>query len=92
MSEDSTDHAETVCKIRWHIEEFHREIKQNTGLEACECRIRRSPRNHIACCMLVWIRLKTLAKKLNKTIYQIKLGLLDNYMVQELKQPHITFA
>ena len=27
-----------VCKIRWKIEEFHREIKQLTGIESCQCR------------------------------------------------------
>lgn len=50
-----------ACKIRWKIEEFHREIKQLTGIESCQCRKARLQKNHIACAMLVWIRLKHLA-------------------------------
>jgi len=57
------DVAQQVCKIRWKIEEFHREIKQLTGIESCQCRKARLQRNHIACAMLVWLRLKKLAIK-----------------------------
>ena len=42
------DVAQQVCKIRWKIEEFHREIKQLTGIESCQCRKARLQRNHIA--------------------------------------------
>ena len=35
--------------MRWKIEEFHRELKQLTGVEACQCRQARIQRNHIAC-------------------------------------------
>ena len=27
-----------VCGLRWKIEQFHRETKQVTGLEGCQCR------------------------------------------------------
>jgi len=33
LSEDSTDVVQQVCGIRWKIE-FHRELKQLTGVEA----------------------------------------------------------
>ncbi|ACC80722.1 conserved hypothetical protein [Nostoc punctiforme PCC 73102] len=33
LSQSSTDVVQEVCKIRWNIEEFHREIKQLTGIE-----------------------------------------------------------
>ncbi|MBD2416031.1 transposase [Nostoc calcicola FACHB-389] len=61
LSQSSTDVVQEVCKIRWKIEEFHREIKQLTGIESCQCRKARLQRNHIACAMLVWARLKNLA-------------------------------
>lgn len=92
ISDDSSDHADKICKIRWHIEEFHRELKQNTGLEACQCRKRRSQRNHIACSMLVWLRLKSIAKQTKTTIYQLKQSLLDNYLRHELVSPILKFA
>lgn len=56
--QDSTDIVQQVCNVRWKIEEFHRELKQLTGIESCQCRKARIQRNHIACAMLVWLRLK----------------------------------
>jgi hypothetical protein len=78
-----------VCKIRWKIEEFHRELKQLTGIESCQCRKARIQRNHIACAILVWLRLKDIAYKTGQTIYQIKYGLLSDYLIQQLKRPNI---
>ncbi len=89
LSQSSTDVVQEVCKIRWKIEEFHREIKQLTGIESCQCRKARLQRNHIACAMLVWVRLKNLAYTTGQTIYQIKHNLLSNYLIQQLKRPSI---
>jgi predicted secreted Zn-dependent protease len=68
LSQDSTHEAQHVSSIRWKIEEFHRELKQLTGIEACQCRKARIQRNHIACALLVWFRLKTLAYQTNRTV------------------------
>ncbi|NEP79485.1 MAG: hypothetical protein F6K39_15700, partial [Okeania sp. SIO3B3] len=73
------------------IEEFHREIKQLTGLEECQCRRARIQKNHIACAMLVWNYLKIQGRKIGKTIYQIKNKLLSNYLINEIKYPAIKF-
>ncbi|MEH2002682.1 MAG: transposase [Nostoc sp.] len=89
LSQSSTDVVQEVCKIRWKIEEFHREIKQLTGIESCQCRKARLQRNHIACAMLVWLRLKNLAYTTGQTVYQIKHHLLSNYLIQQLKRPSI---
>ncbi len=89
LSPRSTDVVQEVCKIRWKIEEFHREIKQLTGIESCQCRKARLQRNHIPCAMLVWIRLKNLAYTTGQTVYQIKHNLLSNYLIQQLKRPSI---
>jgi len=53
LTQDSTDAAQQESGIRWKIEEFHRELKQLTGIEACQCRKARIQRNHIACALLV---------------------------------------
>lgn len=87
LTQDSTDAVQQVCDIRWKIEEFHRELKQLTGVESCQCRKARIQRNHINCAMLVWSRLKQLAYSTGQTIYQIKHGLLSNYLIQQLKRP-----
>lgn len=63
----------------------HQEIKQLTGIESCQCRKGRIQRNHIACAILVWLRLKNLAYKSDQKIYQIKHGLLSNYLIQHRK-------
>ena len=92
LSQSSTDVVQQVCKIRWKIEEFHREIKQLTGIESCQCRKARLQRNHIACAMLVWVRLKSLAYKIGQTIYKIKHNLLSNYLIEQLKRPKVAMS
>ena len=49
--------AQTVqdpYSMRCVIENMHREIKQLTGIEKCQCRKQRIQRNHIACFFLFW--------------------------------------
>jgi hypothetical protein len=46
INQDDTDDVQQECIIRWKIEEFHRELKQLTGIEACQCRKARIQRNH----------------------------------------------
>lgn len=87
LTQNSTEATQQACGFRWKIEQLHREGKQVTGLEACQCRKARIQRNHIGCAFLVWIRLNALAKQAGQTIYQLKHGLLDDYLCQQLKQP-----
>lgn len=89
LTQDSTDATQDACGIRWKIEEFHRELKQLTGVEACQCRKARIQRNHIACALLVWSRLKTIAYQSGRTIYQIKHGMLSDYLKEQLKHPSV---
>jgi hypothetical protein len=56
LTQDSLSATQEACGMRWKIEQFHREIKQLTGIERCQCRKARIQRNHIACAMLVWLR------------------------------------
>ena len=78
-----------VCDVRWKIEQLHREAKQLTGLERCQCRLARIVRNHIASAFLVWIHLMRKAYETGKTLYQVKHGLLSEYLCQQLKSPAI---
>lgn len=93
-SQALNDAVQDVCGIRWKIEEFHRELKQLTGVEACQCRKARIQRNHIACALLVWSRLKSIAYQTGRTVYQIKHGMLSDYLIEQLKHPSVqmTFA
>ena len=89
MAQDNTKVVRDVCGFRWKVEQFHRETKQLTGVEGCQCRKARIVRNHIGCAILVWVRLKQVAYETQQTIYQVKHGLLDDYLRQQLKSPAI---
>ena len=89
LEQDSTQDAKEKRALSWKIEQFHREAKQITGIEKCQCRKQRAQRNHIACSILVWVHLKRIAHQVDNTIYQLKFGLLSNYMREQLKQPSI---
>ena len=93
VTNDRAQHKTTViqqrCHERWKIEQFHREAKQLTGLEKCQCRLARIVRNHIGCAFLVWIRLAQVAQQTSQSIYQVKYGLLTQYLKQQLKNPTV---
>jgi hypothetical protein len=86
-TQDSTSAVQEVYGWRWKIEQFHREAKQVTGIERCQCRKARIVRNHIGCAILVWVRLKQVTLEMGKTIYQVKTSLLSDYLRQHLKSP-----
>ena len=94
LTQDSTGETQKHAKssIRWKIEQFHRQAKQVTGLESCQCRKQRAVRNHIGCAMLVWVKLNRVARQRGKTIYQLKQSLLDDYLSQQLLSPSIPMA
>jgi hypothetical protein len=92
LSIESTEHAQEESAIRWHIEQYHREIKNLTGVDECQCRIQRSQRNNICCALRVWLCLNEVACKTKQTIYQVKYGMLDAYMRQQLRAPSVAFC
>lgn len=81
--------AQEVNDVRWQVEEFHRELKQLTGTEKCQCRKARSQRNHLACCYHAWLSLKIQAKRLEKTIYRVHSDLFSDFLRAELRNPSI---
>jgi len=89
MEQDNVKVVQDVCAFRWKVEQFHRETKQLTGLEGNQCRKARIVRNHIGCAILVWVQLNRVAVETHKTVYQVKHGLLSDYLRQQLKSPSI---
>ncbi|WP_081942779.1 transposase [Myxosarcina sp. GI1] len=108
FTQDSTEATHQTCGFRWKIEQLHREGKQLTGWEKCQCRKARIQRNAartrrppqggweallpLGCSLLVWVRLKYLAIANNSTVYQLKNDLLDRYLIQQLKNPSLKMA
>lgn len=91
LPEDSltTSVVQNVNDQRWGIEPLHRELKQLTGSEKCECRKARSQRNHLACCYHAWLTLKVKALSLGKSLYAVQHDLLSDYLRAELRNPRI---
>lgn len=90
LAQDDTSAAQDASRWRWKVEQLHREGKQLTGLEHCQCRKARIVRNHIGCAMLVWVRLKAVASQSAQTVYQVKHGLLSDYLRQQLRNPTVS--
>jgi hypothetical protein len=45
-------------ELSWSIEEYHRGLKQFTGVERCQVRAARGQRNHIGCAIRAFVRLE----------------------------------
>ena len=90
LSESDTQATREHCRLRWKIEQLHRELKQTTGIGKCQSRTHRAQRNHIACCLWVWVSLTRAARAAGQTIYQLKESLLHDYMRQQLQKPTIS--
>lgn len=80
----------TVAAQRWKIEEYHRGLKQTTGIEKCQTRNQRSQRNHIFCSILSFVALETQRIHKNITWYQAKQAIIQHAMRQYLLKPTIS--
>lgn len=92
IAQNSTQAAEEKSSFRWKVEQLHREEKQITDIQNCQCRLQRSQRNHIAIACLVWVSFKKVAYQTKQTVYSLKISLLDDYLIQQMKHASITFA
>lgn len=87
LNQSDVSAVRQVCSARWKIEQFHRETKQLTGIEKCQCRLARIVRNHITCAILVWVYLKQKANEIGQTLYQVKNEPYSDFLRQQLKSP-----
>jgi hypothetical protein len=86
------EEAERMLSLRWKVEEFHREIKNVTGIEKCQARKSRIQRNHICCCLMAWQFLKAEARKDNLTVYRLHESQADDFIRSQLLNPKLKFA
>ena len=92
LTQGSADGVRKACAIRWKIEEFHRELKQTTGIEKCQARKQRSQRNHINLCIQAWMVMKTAARAAGVTIYEQKNQPLRDYVAERWRNPYTVFS
>ncbi len=81
--------AENNCDIRWQVEQLHREVKQLTGSEKCQCRSARAQRNHLACCYHAWLSLKIEAKNLQLTAYKLSREIWKPFLIDLIENPKV---
>ena len=92
QTQDSTQATRDICGVRWMIEVVHRELKQLTGIESCQCRKGRIQRNHIHCALLVWDFLRRQARERSSSLYQVAYQPLSDFLRQQLAHPSLAFA
>jgi hypothetical protein len=92
LSQNSTGDRHEICAVRWKIEQYHREIKQVLGIEKYQCRLARPQKNHIACAILAWLHLCQMARALKTNIYNLKKGMLREFIKTELRSPTLRIA
>lgn len=86
----TTSDIKTVAARRWKIEEYHRGLKQTTGIERCQARNQRSQRNHIFCSILSFVALELHRLRRKRSWYQAKQGIIQHAMRQYMLSPTIS--
>lgn len=61
---------------RWKIEEYHKSIKSNTGLERSPTRTVRTQNNHIFSCICAFVKLESLGTKKHLNHFALKYKLI----------------
>jgi hypothetical protein len=91
VSVETTEAAKQVGGFRWKIEQFHREVKQLTGVAKCQARKGRKQRNHICIAFVVWHQLHELAEQMKTTMYEVKSIPLREYQKHLWRNPAYRF-
>lgn len=89
LSQDDAKAVRQACKIRWKIQEFHRKIKQLTGIEHCQSRKEKIQKNHLGCAIRVWGRLKNLAYPLKRDVYELWQSQYEQFLTGLLHPPSL---
>ena len=73
------DQIHTAYKRRWKVEEFHKSLKFNLGIESSPIKHQVSQNNHIFCSIIAYFKLESLVKTPAtkfKNHFQLKSSLL----------------
>lgn len=79
-----------VFARRWKVEEYHRGLKQTTGVEMCQSRSKRAQRTHIFCSILSFLALEKKRLEEQITWYEAKRKIISDALFAYLKSPVIT--
>ena len=74
----------------WTIENFHRGIKQFSGIERCQARSRRAQRNHIGMALRAFLRLEVHSYKTGISWFEAKTSIIREAVRVYLAKPLFT--
>lgn len=74
---------------RWSVEEFHRGLKQTTGIGKCQARNNRAQRNHIFCAIRSFVVLECHRLRTGITWYEAKRQIVREAIRGYLRTPRI---
>jgi len=74
------------------IENYHRDLKQNCGVERCQARSERAQRNHIGMALRAFLRLEWHFFTTGISGFEAKLSLIREAIRSYLAQPFLTLA
>lgn len=77
---------EKVAARRWKIEEYHRGLKQTTGVERCQSRTPRSQRTHIFCSILSFLALEKRREETGESWYESKSNIISHALFSYLNR------
>lgn len=66
----------TIYKKRWKVEEYHKSLKSNLGLEASPTKVQRTQSNHVFSAIYAYFKLEMLAIKKGMNHFALKSKLL----------------
>lgn len=83
----SASDVERIYGKRWSIEQYHKGLKQQCGLEKCQARTARIQRNHIWCSITAFIALELHRIKTGVSLPEAKLSITRNAIQEYLLAP-----
>lgn len=89
---DATPEDASEARVRrWKVEEFHRGLKQTTGIGKCQARNNRAQRNHIFCSIRSFVILEHHRLQTGTTWYEAKREIVREAIRTWLRQPRIAW-
>jgi hypothetical protein len=83
----TSDQRAVVAQWSWNVEEYHRGLKQYTGVERCAMRLIRGQRNHIGLALRAFVRLEYHRVKAGLSWFQAKTEICRQAIRQYLLNP-----
>ncbi|WP_290603789.1 transposase, partial [Arsenophonus sp. ENCA] len=79
------EYVKSIMDARWSVEVYHREVKQNCGIERCQARTSRAQRNHIFLAISAWFEQhkRRISEKI--TLYQQNWDVIKNAIAEHIR-------